>query len=431
MIIGASLLFIITLIFVIWQPRGLSIGWPASIGALLALLFGIVSLQDIVQVTSMVWNATFTFIAIIIISMILDEIGFFEWAALHMALLAKGKGTRLYISIIILGAIVSAFFANDGAALILTPIVLAMVRALHFEEKYVIPIVISSGFIADTASIPFTISNLVNIVAADFFGIGFAEYASRMVVVFFVSCAASIGVLLLYYRKHLPPKFLPEEVPVPSSTIKDIRLFRLSWVILGVLMLAYFTSEWTHFPVSLIGGIAAFVLWLAARRSPAIETTKIIKEAPWTIVIFSIGMYVVVFGLRNAGLTDLLGQWIQWFAQEGVMIATLGMGILSAFLSSVMNNLPTVMIGSLSIDTFQAEPLIREALIYANIIGSDLGPKMTPIGSLATLIWLHVLSRKGIQISWKDYCKVGIVITIPTLLITLLGLAGWLFIIHI
>ncbi|WP_195572849.1 arsenic transporter [Paenibacillus sp. 1001270B_150601_E10] len=430
MVIGASLLFIITLIFVIWQPRGLSIGWPASIGALLALLFGIVSLQDIVQVTSMVWNATFTFIAIIIISMILDEIGFFEWAALHMALLAKGKGTRLYISIIILGAIVSAFFANDGAALILTPIVLAMVRALHFEEKYVIPIVIASGFIADTASIPFTISNLVNIVAADFFGIGFAEYASRMVVVFFVSCAASIGVLLLYYRKHLPPQYQPEEVPVPSSTIKDIRLFRLSWVILGVLMLAYFTSEWTHLPVSFIGGIAAFVLWLAARRSPAIETTKIIKEAPWTIVIFSIGMYVVVFGLRNAGLTDLLGQWIQWFAQEGVVIATLGMGVLSAFLSSVMNNLPTVMIGSLSIDTFQAEPLIREALIYANIIGSDLGPKMTPIGSLATLIWLHVLSRKGIQISWKDYCKVGVVITIPTLLITLLGLAGWLYFIH-
>ena len=209
-------------------------------------------------------------------------------------------------------------------------------------------------------------------------------------------------------------------------------VFKAAFPLLALLLVAYFAIESLGMAISLITGAAALLLMAIAGRywqggrGAVMSVPDIVRKAPWQIVLFSIGMYLVVYGLGNAGLTAYGAQVLGWLGQQHAVIATLGTGFLSAIVASIMNNMPTVMINALAIaETTTSEP-IREALIYANVIGSDLGPKITPIGSLATLLWLHVLSQKGVKISWGTYFKIGILLTVPTLLATLVGLYVWL-----
>jgi arsenical pump membrane protein len=419
----AAFIFVLTLALVIIQPRGLGVGWSAAGGALLALATGVVHLGDIAVVWHIVWNATATFIAIIITSLILDEAGFFKWCALHVARWGRGHGPRLFALIVLLGAAVSALFANDGAALILTPIVMEMLLALGFGVGASLAFVMAAGFIADTGSLPLIVSNLVNIVSADFFDIGFARYAAVMVPVNLVAVAASLCMLWLVFRRAIPQRYEEGELPEPRTAIRDRATFRAGWVVLALLLAGFFVLEPAGIPVSAIAAAGALGLLAVAGRTHVVGTRRIMRQAPWHIVVFSLGMYLVVYGLRNAGLTSHLTAFLSWCALGGTWGAALGTGIAAAVLSSVMNNLPAVLVGALSIADTATTGVVREAMIYANVIGSDLGPKITPIGSLATLLWLHVLARKGLNIGWGYYFRVGVVLTLPVLLVTLAALA--------
>ncbi len=413
---GASLIFLITLTLVITQPRGLQIGTTAIFGAIAALIFGVVNFDDVITVTNIVWDATLAFIGIIILSMVLDEIGFFEWCALKMAKFSNGNGIKMFIYSILLGAFVSALFANDGAALILTPILLAKMRILQLNTKTIVAFLLAGGFISDSASLPFVFSNLTNIVTANYFNIGFVEYFLNMIIPFIVSVIASIVFLWLILRKDIPKTVDVTLLKEPKSAIKNMNLFYFSWLFLGILLVGYFIGDAYDLPVSVFALGGGIIFLLIATFSKAVEPKHIIKEAPWQVVWFSIGLYIVVYGLKNAGLTDYLTIILENLAKNGDTIAIIGTGFISAFLSAIMNNMPTVMIMDIAL-----ENIPNQALAYANIIGCNLGPKMTPFGSLATLLWLHVLAKKGVKISFWQYSKFGLIITPPVLFIVLLA----------
>lgn len=464
MLLAALAVFVVTLVLVVWQPRGLGIGWTALAGAAVALGLGVVHAGDVPTVVGIVWNATLTFVALVLISLLLDESGFFSWAALHVARWGRGRGRALFAAVVLLGAVVAALFANDGAALILTPIVVRIVLALRFPPAATLAFVMATGFVADSASVPLVVSNLVNIVTADHFGIGFTRYAAVMLPVGLVSVAASLVVLLLYFRRAIPRRYETEALPRPATAIEDPVVFRAGWIVLGLLLVGYLAADPLGVPLSAVAGAAAVALLAVAARRPAvlfrrsssrfrrsssrgaagtspagtdgpagpgaagrrIEVGRVVREAPWQIVLFSVGMYLVVYGLRNQGLTDELARVLGFFGEHGVLAAALGTGLVVAVLASVMNNLPTVLIAALAVSAVGASGPVHDAMVYASVIGADLGPKITPIGSLATLLWLHVLGRKGIHIGWGRYFRTGIVLTVPVLLVTLAALAGLL-----
>ena len=413
----ASAIFLITLIFVIWQPRGLQIGTTAVIGAVIALLMEVVSFDDVLIVSSIVWDATLAFIGIIILSMVLDEIGFFEWCALKMAKFSNGNGLKMFVYSILLGAFVSALFANDGAALILTPILLAKMRILQLNIKTIVSFLLAGGFISDSASLPFVFSNLTNIVTANYFDIGFAQYFFDMIIPFVVSVIASIVFLWLILRKDIPKMVDISLLKEPRSVIKNMMLFYFSWIFLAILLIGYFIGDIYGLPVSLFALGGGIIFLIIATIAKTVKPINIIKEAPWQVVWFSIGLYIVVYGLKNAGLTDYLTIVLKDLALRGDTIAVLGTGFIAAFLSAVMNNMPTIMIMDIALSDIG-----NQAMIYANIVGCNLGPKMTPFGSLATLLWLHVLAKKGIKISFAQYSKFGLIITPPVLFIVLLAI---------
>jgi arsenical pump membrane protein len=428
----AFVIFAVTLVFVIWQPKGLGIGWSALAGAAVALATGVIHPGDIPVVWHIVWDATFTFVALIVISLLLDEAGFFHWAALHVARWGSGRGRLLFPLVVLLGAAIASVFANDGAALLLTPIVLAILLRLDFKPGAALAFIVACGFTADSTSLPLVISNLVNIVSANFFDIGFGRYAAVMVPVNLVSLVATLAVLWLFYRRDLPSTYPAAELEPPASAIRDPAVFRAAFPLLAVLLVAYFVTAPFGVPVAAVTATGALILLAIAGRwfgatGGVIPIRKVLVGAPWQIVLFSLGMYLVVYGLRNAGLTDYLARGLTWLAGHGPWAATIGTGFAAAVISSIMNNMPSVLIGALSIQGApDLSPLTRELMIYANVIGCDLGPKFTPIGSLATLLWLHVLASKGQRITWGQYMKVGLAITPPVLLVTLAALAIWL-----
>ncbi len=420
-------IFVATLFLMIKQPRGINLGLAAGIGAVASLLFGTVTLDDAALAFNDIWNAALAFVGIVTLSVTLDVMGFFKWAALRVARMAKGSGVRLYLYVALLAAAVSILFANDSAVLILTPLVLEIVQQLKLEMKGKLTYLFAAGLIADTAAMPLITSNPVNIVSADFFGYTFIEHMVFMTPVAVVTIALSLIVVYLFFRKAIPKSYDPDLVDalIVNGAVIQPRQLKVSFVTLVVIDALYVVASLNGIPVGFVifGGamfLLGFYVFTMSHGHVLAEEKRgvvfILKKVNWDILVFMVGILLVVQGLKHAGAIQFYADIFAWCLNLPSILPTLVPSLVVTVSASAMNNWPMTMLGLFSVEqattSYALSSAGQTALIFANIIGNNLGPHFFHIGSLAILMWLNTMKRKGLNIRLIDYLKVGSVLSI-------------------
>jgi len=415
-------IFVATLALIMLRPKQLNEALAALAGGIAMIAAGIVSPWQALQTLLGDWNIFLFFLGMLTLSALAERAGFFDWLAAQAAQLAKGSTRRLYLNVFLLGALISAFFSNDATALILTPIVYSLITRLRVSAM---PFLFACTFIADTASFLLPVSNPINIIVLSRFNLGLLDFLRLLLLPSLLVIGINIGVFFLLFRRQLIGTFEIKRLGTPASAIRQQSYFRYVAIVLGVVAVAYLVISLVQQPLSLVAIGGAALLLLGALRWKQVQWKALGKELSWSIFGFIAGMFVVVQGVESIGLTQHAAQLLTSVAGSNTLAATLVGTTGAAVGSNLINNLPMALvlistIGALSGST----PGVRLALIGATIFGCDLGPNLTTVGSLATVLWLLLLRRRGMDVSSLDYFKLGIVVTPLMLLIG--ALAIWL-----
>lgn len=413
-------IFCLTMLLIFWRPFGLPLWVFSTLGAVGAYCLNVVDLGDIWRVWAMVWDSTLTLVGLILLTLLLDKLGFFNFLSLVMMnLLSAGNAIstlRFYVFIVLFSAILGAVFANDGAILILTPLIFTLLKedkSKHLKSPLIVFLLLVS-FLSDFASNPFVISNLTNIITAQFFNFS-PLYFSAMMLLPQICILLCFGVFWLYLRRILP-RFIEFK-----SLERDISRFGIVFC-LGLVCLLLFGILFSHslgLPLSsftLLCAFLAFCYGISIQRVQFVD----LKRAPFGIVLFSLGLFIVVFGLKNGGILEVLRENVHHFVALPQEVQIVLMGFTSGISSALINNLPFVMLGDLALAS--VKEIANPSLILAHLLGCNVGSKLTPIGSLATLLWLYSLRNYGIYIGFLQYMLIAFVVTIPVLFAGLVGL---------
>lgn len=441
----ALIIFTLSLFGILRRPFGLGIWVYSSLGAAATLALGLVEVGDLGVIFALIWDSALTLIALIVISFCLQGLGFFEWLifwVMKMCAVKNAESSRIlrintrkaFVALILLSAILSAVLANDGAVLVLTPLVLGLfLRAKNATSLQIIAFLFATAFVCDISSNPLIISNLTNIITAHFHALGFGEFTHAMLL---PNLFGIFGALMLFLVLFRAPLRTPLTFRAISKPKLQNALFALHCATLAVFIASFFLSTHFDLPLSLncavYAGILLITLWHKSRQK-AIST---LKKAPFGIILFVFGLFVVVFGVQKLDFTqaqNALFQALIALYDKSEIAGIFGVASVSALGSSVINNLPMVLFGNLAIDEFFGSHFaiaqnLKESFIYAHLLGCNIGSKLTPIGSLCTLLWLSLiaksstLTQKGIDFGFLHYCKYSLIFTLPTLFCASLGL---------
>ncbi|QYR23387.1 arsenic transporter [Paenibacillus sp. sptzw28] len=438
--------FIMTVVLILWRPRELNEAIPSTIGAVLVLLSGTVSLSDFGEISSKVSGAAITIMATIVMAVVLESFGFFNWAAQGLAARAKGSGIRLFWYVNLICFLMTLFFNNDGSILITTPILLILLNNLGLKNHQKIPYLLSGALVATASSAPIGVSNIVNLIALKIVHMSLYMHTIMMFV------PATLGLLFLVLLLFLCSyRVIPKKIPTlsgnhwiigpgalhhplkerPISRLGNLNPEQLTRFMQKILLFVFcvrislFVASYFALSIELVSVIGSSLLlgwrWYYLKMTPV----DMLKKTPWHILVFAFGMYVIIYGLHNIGLTQLLVSYFNPIVSGSLLNASLIMGAIQSIMSTLFNNHPALMIGTLTLTEMNLDPLSLKIAYLANVIGSDIGSLLLPIGTLASLIWMHILRKNKVKIHWKDYTKVTIIVIPPTVLFTLIVLYYW------
>ncbi|WP_311315386.1 arsenic transporter [Neobacillus mesonae] len=433
--------FLMTLVFILWRPKGINEAIPATIGAIIIVLCGSVSLQDLGMITETISGAAITIVATIVMANVLESFGFFHWAAEKLAEKAKGSGIRLFWYVNLLCFLMTLFFNNDGSILITTPILVMLLNNMGLKNQQKVPYLLSGALIATASSAPIGVSNIVNLIALKIVHMDLYLHTAMMFV------PASLGLLLLTWLLFLRfKKVLPKKIPtrvkgltqpsyhplkpsiVEHTTVKERSKFmRNVLLFVFAVRLSLFAASFLNIPISIMAVIGSLILlgwrWVHLKIPP----NDMLKKTPWYIIVFAFSMYVIIYGLNNIGLTEWLVQFMHPLVSGSLLYASVLMGVLLSILSNIFNNHPALMVGTLTLVQMNLDSLTLKIAYLATVIGSDMGSLLLPMGTLATLMWMHIVRKGKVKITWWEYIKITLAVIPPATLFTLVILYYWVY----
>ncbi|WP_026677975.1 arsenic transporter [Fictibacillus gelatini] len=439
----AIVVFLMTMLVIFWRPGGLNEAWPASIGAGIILLTGLVTHKDITDIISKIGGASITIMATIVMAVILESFGFFHWAAARLASMSKGSGYRLYWYIQLLCFLMTLLFNNDGSILITTPILILLLKNLQLKPHQQIPYLLTGALTATASSAPIGVSNIVNLIALKIVHMTLYMHTAMMFI------PASLGLLFMSWlmyvmvRKKLPKKlpnsafdiehifftknFHPLKGQISVETKRQRTKFMLKILLFVFIMrCSLFVASFLSIPIEFVAVLGSIVLLMWRWYHLRINPIDIVKKTPWHILIFAFSMYVIIYGLHNAGLTTLLLEVCEPIVKQGLFQASFIMGGLVSVLSNFFNNHPALLIGTLTLTEMHLNLITLKTMYLASIIGSDIGSLLLPIGTLASLMWMFILRKNNIKVKWKDYLNISLIVIPLTVFVTLFLLYNWI-----
>ncbi|MGM9924555.1 MAG: arsenic transporter [Bacillus sp. (in: firmicutes)] len=434
--------FVLTMLVIFWRPGGMNEAVPASVGAIIILLLGVVSVGDIFDIINKIGGASITIIATIVMAVILESFGFFHWAAVRLAKLAKGSGYHLYWYIQLLCFLMTLLFNNDGSILITTPILILLLKNFRLKPHQQIPYLLSGALIATASSAPIGVSNIVNLIALEIIDMSLYMHTAMMFVPATLGLLFMSSFMFLVVKRNLPKKlpktaydieemfFTKQFHPLKESMSVETRQKRTRLMIrillfVFIIRCLLFVASYLSVPIELVAVLGSFILLIWRWYHLGTNPVDIVKKTPWHILIFAFSMYVIIYGLHNSGLTALMVQICEPIVNQGLFQASFIMGGLVSLLSNLFNNHPALMIGTITLTEMGLDSITLKTIYLANIIGSDIGSLLLPIGTLASLIWMHILKENKIKVKWKDYLNVSIVVIPLSTIVTLFLLYYW------